>query len=89
MTYPRYTLAYKRFGDQKATVRHTKHKKSFLMRLDGLTEVETPIKVWFSIQYAPDQFNESIKYTDLKQCQKDARIFTAKDEIEFMMKTVS
>lgn len=83
--YPRFSLYYKRLNDEKATTYHTKRKNSFLFRLDGLSEATDLKYVRFVVHYSPLFNNSSIKYQNLKEAQRVARIFTAKSEIDSCM----
>lgn len=56
------------------------------MRLDGLSQLKTLKKCWFTIEYSPEKINESIDYTDPKEALRVARIFIAKDEIDSCMR---
>lgn len=81
-TYPRYHLTA--LSQKGATNYHTKRKKSFLMRLDGLKELKTLKSFSFSVEYFKEGLNESVEYTkdQLDEGLRVARIFTAKSEIE-------
>ena len=84
--YPRYHLTHKtQRGD---TTYHTRRKKSFLMRLDGLIELKTLKSFNFSVEYFKNGFNKSINYlpNQIKEAKKVARIFTSKSEIKFLIK---
>ena len=87
--YPRYHLAA--FLNDRRYTYHTKHKKSFLMKLDGLTEIRELVSLHFSITYSPKLKNSSIVYqneNEFKQAKKDARIFTSKKEVDFIMNDI-
>lgn len=61
---------------------YTKRKKSFLFRLNGLTELKTLKKCWWIIEYnQKGDKNESVEYTDPKKALKDAKIFVQKNEV--------
>ena len=74
-------------GDGTKIVRRTTKKKAFLRKLDRLQSLQA-IKASFVIRYAPGVVNESVDYTcdQFKEMARAARIFTAKDEIEFAMR---
>ena len=78
--YPRYHLWYT--TQRGSRMYHTKHKKSFLFRLDGLSQLKTLKEFHFSVEYFKGGFNESIDYLpeQLKEAKKVARIFTSKAE---------
>ncbi|GIK83645.1 MAG: hypothetical protein BroJett025_02670 [Patescibacteria group bacterium] len=87
-TYPQYYITATKNGE--TITRRTKKKKSFLLRISGLQRSGEPVTANFAIKYGPDAWNESIEYTreSLKEMARAARIFTAKDEIDWMMKEV-
>jgi len=61
---------------------HTTRKKSFRYRLAGLGKLKTLKNCWFMIEYnSKGDKNESIKYSNVQEALKVARIFTAKDEV--------
>ena len=69
----------------KLSTYHTIHKNSFLLRLNGLSHAR---RASFTVGYGPESFNESIDYQlpeQLDQMKKDARIFTAREEVTFIM----
>jgi hypothetical protein len=78
--YPRYHLFYK--TGHNDTSYHSRRKKSFLYRLDGLSQLKTLKEFHFVVEYYKNGFNESIVYTknQIKEALKVARIFTAKSE---------
>ena len=78
--YPRYHLFWK--TSRGSSKYHTRRKKSFLYRLDGLTELKTLKEFHFVVEYFKNGFNESIDYTadQMKEAFKVARILTAKSE---------
>ena len=78
--YPRYHLYHT--TQRGSRTYHTRRKKSFLYRLDGLSQLKTLKEFHFSVEYFKDGFNESIDYLpeQLKEAKKVARIFTSKSE---------
>ena len=83
--YPRFSLHYVTSKSLEPTIRRTKHKKSFTMRLNGLSQLKTLKKCWFVIEYSPKTKNESIEYADPKEALRVAKIFTTKSEIDSCM----
>jgi len=78
--YPRYNLYYK--TKQGLRRYHSRRKKSFLYRLDGLSELKTLKSLHFNVEYFKGGFNKSIDYLpdQLKEAKNVARIFTSKAE---------
>jgi hypothetical protein len=85
-TYPRYHLSA--LTQRGATTYHTKHKKSFLFRLNGLRELKTLKSFSFSVEYYEGGFNKSITYNKNQndEALRVAKILTAKSEIDFLTK---
>lgn len=88
--YPVYELKTIK-DDGNEVVRRTTRKKAFHYKLGGVQNSETIKQASFTIRYAPGAVNESISYVrgEFKEMARVARIFTAKDEIDFIMKGVS
>ena len=86
MIYPRYMFKYLVGNSKKATMYHTKKKKTFLARLARLAELKTLKKVWFVVRYGVGAMNESIVYSKVSDAVADARIFCSKPEIDSCMK---
>jgi len=76
--------------DGTEVVRRTTKKKSFHYKLGGLQNSQVVKQACFVIRYAPGIVNESIDYVrgEFKEMARVARIFTAKDEIDSIMKGV-
>jgi len=74
--------------DGTVVVRQTTKKKGFHYKLGGLLNSQTIKKASFTIRYANGVMNESIDYIsgEFKEMGRVARIFTAKNEIEGIMK---
>lgn len=85
-TYPRYHL--KTFSQRGATIYHTRRKRSFLYRLNGLRQLKTLKFFSFSVEYFKDGLNESIKYTkkQFHDALNAARIFSSALEIKSILK---
>ena len=85
-THPRYHLSA--LTQRGATTYHTKHKKSFLFRLNGLRELKTLKSFSFSVEYYRSGFNKSITYNknQIDEALRVAKILTAKSEINFLTK---
>jgi len=82
--YPRYHLWWQ--TKRGVTKYHSRRKKAFLLRLDRLHTLRTLLKFGFSVEYLKDKVNESVDYkpNQTSQAQKDARVFTAADDVKFI-----
>ena len=74
--------------DGTEVIRRTTKKKGFHYKLGGLQNSQVIKQASFTIRYAKDAMNESIDYVrgEFKEMARVARIFTAKDEIDSIMK---
>jgi hypothetical protein len=81
--YPAYHLWW--VTDVGESSYHSKRKKAFLLRIERLRAAESLRKLWFRVDYLPGVNNRSIVYSEneIEQTIKDARIFTAADEVRF------
>lgn len=85
-THPRYHLSA--LTQRGATTYHMKHKKPFLMHLNGLRELKTLKSFSFSVEYYKGGFNQSITYNknQIDEALRVAKILTAKSETNNLIK---